>query len=80
METPVFRMIGSTTGGGAAVPSSGSVASSAATLSGAGSYPDPSGPDVQFPTTAAAQAIAGYPFLSWGTATGTGTDCVPQIR
>jgi len=56
MEAPVFRMLGSTTGGGAAAPSSGSVASSAATLSGAGSYPEPSGPDVQFPTTAAAQA------------------------
>jgi len=49
-------MMGSTTRGGAAVPSSGSVALSAAILLRARSNPDPSGPGVQFPTTAVAQA------------------------
>jgi len=69
IAAPVSRMMGSTTGGGAAASSMGSVAASAATRPTAASDPHPLGPDVQYPTTAAAKAAVN-PLLA---ALGTGT-------
>jgi len=56
MQAPIFQALGSASRAHTALPTGGPVAIDATTRPAAGAHPDPNGADVQFRTSAAAQA------------------------